>query len=79
VTTTLRALARGTHAVVRQVHGGQGLRRRLGAVGVHPGDTFEVLQAGITGGPVLIEIHGARVAIGRRQAERVEVELPSPT
>jgi ferrous iron transport protein A len=72
----LHTLPAGTRAVVREVRGGHGLRRRLGAVGLHPGDTVEVLQARPAGGPVLIEIHGARVAIGRRQAERIEVELP---
>jgi ferrous iron transport protein A len=78
VTTTLHALVTGTRAVVREVHGGRGLRRRLGTVGVHPGDTLEVLRGGLAGGPVLIEIHGARVAIGRSQAERVEVEVAAP-
>jgi len=76
--TVLQALASGTRAVVREIHGGHGLRRRLGAVGLHPGDTLEVLQAGANTSPVLIEIHGARVAIGRGQAERVEVEVIGP-
>ena len=78
MTTTLQTLVRGAHAVVREVHGGHGLRRRLGTVGVHPGDALDVLRGGVGGGPVLIEIHGARVAIGRRQAERIEVELADP-
>jgi Fe2+ transport system protein FeoA len=79
VTSMLQSLAAGTRATVREIHGGRGLRRRLAAVGVHPGDTIEVLQAGADGGPVLIEIHGARVAIGHGQAERVEIEVtPDP-
>jgi ferrous iron transport protein A len=76
VTATLQSLPTGSRAVVREVHGGHGLRRRLGAVGVHPGDALEVVRTALRGGPVLIEIHGVRVAIGRRQAEKVEVELP---
>jgi ferrous iron transport protein A len=71
---TLRDLGNGTRAVVREVHGGFGLRRRLGDVGVRPGGTVRVLRSGTEGGPVLLAICGARVAIGQRQAQRVDVE-----
>ncbi len=72
---TLRDLGTGTRAVVREVRGGFGLRRRLGDVGVRPGGTVEVLRSGALGGPVLLAIRGARVAIGQRQAQKVEVDL----
>jgi Fe2+ transport system protein FeoA len=73
---TLRDLGSGTRAVIKGVQGGHGLRRRLCDVGVRPGGTVEVLRSGAGGGPVLLAtIHGARVAIGQRQAQRVDVEL----
>jgi Fe2+ transport system protein FeoA len=75
---TLRDSSAGSWVAVREISGGLGLRRRLGDVGLHPGDTLEVLRCGALGGPVLIRIHGARVAIGQRQAQRIEVEPVAP-
>jgi Fe2+ transport system protein FeoA len=72
---TLRDLESGARAIVKEVHGGFGLRRRLGDVGILPGDTIEVLRSGALGGPMLVAIRGVRVAIGQRQAQKVEVDL----
>jgi ferrous iron transport protein A len=72
---TLRDLESGERAVVREVHGGFNLRRRLGDVGVRPGGTVEVLRSGALGGPVLIAVREARVAIGQRQAQKIEVDV----
>ncbi len=72
---TLRDLESGDRAVVKEVHGGYGLRRRLGDVGVVPGGTVEVLRSGALGGPVLVAIREARVAIGQRQAQKIEVDV----
>ena len=72
---TLRDLESGARAVIKEVHGGFVLRRRLGDVGVHPGGTVEVLRSGALGGPVLVAIREARVAIGQRQAQKIEVDI----
>jgi ferrous iron transport protein A len=72
---TLRDIRTGGWAAVREIKGGLGMRRRLGDVGLHPGDRVEVLRCGALGGPVLVRIHGARVAIGQRQAQKIEVDL----
>ena len=72
---TLRDVESGALAIVKEVHGGFGLRRRLGDVGVVPGGTLEVLRSGALGGPVLVAIREGRVAIGQRQAQKVEVDL----
>ena len=74
--TRLHKLRGGDRAVVREICGDHGQRQRLGSHGLHPGDTVEVIRAGFFGGPVLIEVHGVEVALGRGQAEAVEVELP---
>ena len=75
---TLRDVQTGGWAAVREIRGSLGLRRRLGDVGVHPGDTVEVLRCGALGGPLLVRIHGARVAIGQRQAQGIEVDPVEP-
>jgi ferrous iron transport protein A len=56
------------------VRGGWGIHRRLGELGIHPGDIMTVLRRGAFGGPILIEIHGYQVALGRGVAARILVE-----
>jgi ferrous iron transport protein A len=76
MTMTLRNVKQGTTAVVREIHGGHGMRRRLHGVGLHPGNTITIIRSGVFGGPVLVDVHGAHIAIGHRQAQRIEVEIP---
>lgn len=58
----VRLLAvRGEHKVVH----------RLAELGLTPGVTLTVVQA--AGGPLLVAVRGARVAIGRELAEQIEV------
>lgn len=75
---TLQQLKEGERAVVRDIRGGHGIRHRLQSLGLHPGDTIEVIRSGFMGGPVLIEIHGSEVAIGQGQARKIEVEKSEP-
>jgi Fe2+ transport system protein FeoA len=75
---TLRDVKTGAWAAVREIRGGLVLRRRLGDIGLHPGDKVEVLRCGALGGPMLVRIHGARVAIGQGQAQRIEVDPVEP-
>ncbi len=56
------------------VHGGWGVRRRLSQMGIHPGDIVTLLKYGAFSGPVLIEVHGFQVALGRNIASRIIVE-----
>ena len=50
-----------------------GLAKRLVALGLNPGAEVCVLQ-NRGRGPLIVEVHGARLALGRRQADRVAVE-----
>jgi ferrous iron transport protein A len=61
-------------AKVVDIRGGIGLRQRLGQMGVHPGDVITLLRYGALGGPILIEVHGSQVALGRGIASKVIVE-----
>lgn len=71
--TSLERLEPGSRAVVVKLPRSQGLARRLIALGLVPGSEVHVLQ-NRGHGPLLIEVHGARLAIGRGQAARVGVE-----
>ncbi len=67
----LSAIRPGQRVRVTRVEGGQGLRGRLCAMGLTPGLTVQVACDG--GGPVVLEVLGSRVMIGRGMAEKIRV------
>lgn len=71
---TLNHLNRGEVALIKEIRGGRSIRQRLGRLGLHPSDRIRVVQNGFFGGPILIEVHGVEVGIGRGMAEQIEVE-----
>ena len=62
--------ARGVVAALPQSHG---LAKRLIALGLIPGAEVCILQ-NRGRGAIIVEVHGARLALGRGQAERVAVD-----
>ena len=76
---TLDQLQPGQHARILAIEGGRELARRLGQMGIHPGDTISVSRRGAFRGPVLVSIHNSRVAIGRGIARRIRVESTAPS
>jgi len=72
--TTLDQIYENKKATVIDIRGGQGIRQRLGQMGIHPGDTITMLRVGALGGPILIEVHGSQVALGKGIASKVIVE-----
>jgi len=71
---TLDELSFGQSARIIAIEGGHGLQRRLQQMGIHPGDTVAVSSRGAFRGPLLVGIHGSRIALGRGVARRVIVE-----
>ena len=71
---TLDQVQEGAVVVVKSLFGGFGFRRRLMALGIYPGERLRVIKSGFFGGPILVEVRGSEVAIGRGAASRVEVE-----
>ena len=59
---------------------GRRLLAKLNQMGIRPGDSMRVLRIAPMGGPVLIEVNGREVALGRGVAEKifVETECESP-
>ncbi len=72
---TLDQLQRGDRIRVLEIQGGWGVRQRLGRMGIHPGDVLVVKQSGIMNGPILVQVHGSEVAIGRGMASKIAVEM----
>lgn len=71
---TLEQLVPGSRARIIDVHGGRGLCRHLQQMGLHRGDVLSLKGTGAFRGPVLIEVHGSQIALGRGVARRVIVE-----
>ncbi len=72
--TTLDRVFENHKAKVVDIRGGPGVRQRLSQMGIHPGDIITILRYGVLRGPILIEIHGSQVALGRGIAAKVLVE-----
>ncbi|MBN1669422.1 MAG: ferrous iron transport protein A [Kiritimatiellae bacterium] len=70
--TPLSAAGIGRVYRVVRLAGGRGLERRLNAMGLIPGATLTTVAAQ-THGPVLVEVKGSRLAIGRGMAARILV------
>ncbi|MCP4902299.1 MAG: ferrous iron transport protein A [bacterium] len=72
---TLEQVEIHRQARVIMIDGGQGVRSHLNTLGIHIGDWIRVVQRAPFRGPVLIEIHGSRVALGRGVATKVRVDF----
>jgi len=61
-------------AKVIDIQGGWAAKRRLNQMGIHPGDVVTVMRYGALRGPMLIEVHGFQLALGRGVASKILVE-----
>lgn len=51
------------------------LRSKLRMYGLHAGDAVRVLRVAPLGGPLLVEVNGREIALGRAVAEKIFVEV----
>ena len=59
----------------RLVSFGERLRSKLMQYGLHIGDFVRVLRSAPLGGPLLVEVNGREIALGRLIAEKIFVEV----
>ena len=59
---------------VKNLTGGAGLEHKLRQLGLLPGDYARVLRYAPLGGPILIDVGGRSIALGRGIASKGEVE-----
>ena len=57
------------------LHGGHGMRNRLHAMGLREGKELTKVSGVFGGGPVVVQVEGTQVAVGKGMASRIEVEL----
>jgi ferrous iron transport protein A len=60
---------------VVMIDGGHRVRAHLNTLGIHIGDWLTVVERAPFKGPVLVEINGTRLAIGRGVAAKIQVEI----
>lgn len=63
-----------TKLKITGIDGGKGLNAKLRQYGLFVGDQVRVLRMAPLGGPVLIEVNGREIALGRGIAAKVLVE-----
>jgi ferrous iron transport protein A len=71
-TTPLGRLHAGQTGVVDGIQGGRGIVRRLAAHGILPGTSLNVIANTLTG-PIIVEVRGSRLALGRGEAMKIMV------
>lgn len=67
-------LPAGRSGVLRLLRGGEEFTHRMVALGFTPGVNLTIVQ-NHGHGPILIDVRGTRVALGRGEAHKVLVEL----
>jgi ferrous iron transport protein A len=72
---TLDTVGIQREARVIMIDGGQKIHSYLNTLGIHIGDWLTVVQRAPFRGPVLVEIHGTRVALGRGVACKIQVDM----
>jgi ferrous iron transport protein A len=72
---TLDQIEAGRTAIVTEITGGFRIRQRLNCLGLHRGDRVLVKRSGVMGGPILVQLQGTEVAIGRGMAKKIVVAL----
>lgn len=70
--TPLASIPPGTRVRIVSIEGGAGRRRRLMEMGLTPGT--EVVLISSFPGPVIVEVRGVKIAIGRGMASGIMVE-----
>lgn len=71
---TLVNIDNGKKVRILKISGGKGVRQHLQCLGLHVGDIVILKKSSFLGGPVLLEVNGYDVAIGKGVASKIEVE-----
>jgi len=70
----LAMVSPGEMVTMVDVRAGWGLRRRLADMGLVPGTTLRVIN-GHMPGPIIIDLRGSRLALGRGMAQKIMVKM----
>ena len=65
---------KGNWVRILRLEGGAGLEDKLTQHGIYPGDCVRVLREAPMGGPLLVDVHGREIALGRGVAKKIFVD-----
>jgi ferrous iron transport protein A len=68
-------IPKGKSVRVVDFRGGKAIYYKLIQLGLSPGRVVKVLRYAPMGGPLMLDVEGRSVALGRGIAERVQVEV----
>lgn len=71
---TLLDIENGKKIKILKISGGKGIRHHLQCLGIHVGDIAVLKKSSFLGGPVLLEVNGYDLALGKGVASKIEVE-----
>lgn len=69
---SLGSLENDSGGVVLRLHGGRGMRDHLFRLGIVPGVRVRMVHGG-NRGPIVLEVLGSNVMLGRELAEKIEI------
>ncbi len=73
--TALKDMAEGQQGEIVNYEGGLNFRLKLQDLGLHKGNNIKIKRNGKFSGPVLVEVMGREIALGRGIAEKVLIEV----
>lgn len=77
MTQPITSLETGKTSVVIRLEGGHLFRRKMGEMGIREGKTIRVVAIHPFHGPVVVEVDGREITLGRHMAEHIIVKDPA--
>lgn len=71
---SLTKVSIGEKVVLNNISYGLNLKKKLQDMGLTPGVKFSIISK-TNSGPIIIEVRGSRLALGRGIAEKIDVEI----
>jgi ferrous iron transport protein A len=76
MTQPITSLETGTTAVILRLDGGQLFQKKMGSMGIREQKTLRLVAKHPFHGPVVVEVDGRAITLGRRMAEHILVGDP---
>lgn len=73
--TSLNEMNIGQSGHIKQITGGHGQKRHLRSMGLREGKNVRIITKQPIGGPIIVDMDGNQIAIGRGMAVRVLVDV----
>jgi len=64
----------GKKVIIKQISGGFGIRNRFESLNIREGKEVQIVASGPFRGPLVLNIDGCKVAVGRGMAAKISVE-----